>query len=709
MVATMLMPVSATLRCTPVNGDMDRRPNQHRMASDNCEADVRRINAAVAGTNTGPFSCYTFHHDQLGEGTPHIWRSCPWWDNTDCPGFVDEDNNRRPDNPCTCYNVQYVMAECPESRGIYNFTERDASLTAFNEAAGVTGFMCGHHRRFRNDTDPHDEGTYSIAVRSICRETIVAVNARFGVPPGPTMPWPTRAPVTRSPTVAPSMAPVIRARCNVPTVDAPLSVFAAGGGNVVLEGDAIQLSCEGVHHELVGNPRPRCMRSGNFQPLGLCVHLQCSAQSIQAPEHGSIVDLVTDDVNSGQTITFECNPGYTLRGTSSMSCMGTSWIGEIPSCEALLCSSEISVEHGDMVFDSISSEGNPLLGSTALGTQVNVSCQFGFAQVGSMGECMLNEAMAVWESVPGCQPIMCSAPEVLGSPGVSISQNQATYEYGMQITLSCSAGYASNTKVITCGIGAGAVVSISGFQHRVGTVGGWISPGGIEFVCEPNPLPSDYPVVEDATLMPGQPNPSEWATDTELNYECSNMDPTTRQRVVKVYFINLNDTAYFWDHASRDFDGNPLECPTTISPTTSTPTSPPTTSPPTSSSMNIGNSSPLEADAVSSGTITIVVVITVVIVILIAAAAAMLVIRRNKSSDTERETSFDNPMYDSTPQYDATGAATSDTGNYTDVSPDFRPNALEGPSEENTGYMDVLSNTNSASGYMDDDEDDEDV
>ena len=53
-----------------------------------------------------------------------------------------------------------------------------------------------------------------------------------------------------------------------------------------------------------------------------------------------------DTGSGGDGVTFECDPGYTLVGTATVTCAQTQWSGPAPTCRPMQCDAAASVANG---------------------------------------------------------------------------------------------------------------------------------------------------------------------------------------------------------------------------------------------------------------------------------------------------------------------------------------------------------------------------
>uniref|UniRef100_A0A287D9F3 p-selectin n=1 Tax=Ictidomys tridecemlineatus TaxID=43179 RepID=A0A287D9F3_ICTTR len=154
-------------------------------------------------------------------------------------------------------------------------------------------------------------------------------------------------------------------------------------------------------YELNGPSQLKCLASGIWtQKPPQCVAVQC--QHLEAPDNGTM-DCVHPlaAFAYGSRCSFECQPGYRIRGLDTLHCIGPGqWTAPLPTCEAVQCQ-DLPAPHRAQVNCSHPS------GSFRYQSVCSFTCEEGSLLVGE-GElrCL---ATGHWSAAPPeCQAVTCS-------------------------------------------------------------------------------------------------------------------------------------------------------------------------------------------------------------------------------------------------------------------------------------------------------------
>ncbi|KAL6042039.1 hypothetical protein STEG23_022029, partial [Scotinomys teguina] len=233
---------------------------------------------------------------------------------------------------------------------------------------------------------------------------------------------------------------------------------------------------EGVQFNLIGERTIRCTgdsrgRGSWSGPAPLCKlsfpAVQCSdvhvANGYKLP--GNRAPYFYND-----SVTFKCNNGYILNGSSQIRCKANNtWDPEIPLCEKEGC--EPVRELHDLPDDS----------HVKL---VNTACQHGYHLTGHTYEKCQNAENGTWfQKIAVCKEVNCSFPEDTNGIQKGLQLGKM-YRYGATVTLECEDGYTlegspqsqcqddhqwnpplaickyRSTIPLICGVSAGSVVII---------------------------------------------------------------------------------------------------------------------------------------------------------------------------------------------------------------------------------------------------------
>ncbi|XP_032187891.1 LOW QUALITY PROTEIN: complement receptor type 1-like [Mustela erminea] len=173
--------------------------------------------------------------------------------------------------------------------------------------------------------------------------------------------------------------------------------------------------------------------------------VQCQAQNKWGPElpscsrvcqlppeilHGMHSAENQADFSPGQEVSYSCEPGYDLRGAASLRCTPQGdWSPAAPRCTVKSCAD----------FRDQLPNGRVLLPlNFQLGAKVSFVCNEGFHLKGSSASyCVLVEMESLWnDSAPLCEQIFCpNPPSILN--GQHNGPSQGDVPYGKEITYMC--------------------------------------------------------------------------------------------------------------------------------------------------------------------------------------------------------------------------------------------------------------------------------
>ncbi|XP_066289116.1 P-selectin-like [Branchiostoma lanceolatum] len=157
--------------------------------------------------------------------------------------------------------------------------------------------------------------------------------------------------------------------------------------------DVVQVICE-HGYELDGASSVTCQADGAWsESLPTCQAVQCATP--MAPENGALSPEGADSFDYKDEVTFSCNPGYDLEGSSSVTCQADNeWSGPIPTCKPVKCSPPTAPENG-----ALSPEGAT---SYDYQDEVTFSCNQGYELDGAAS--VTCQADRQWSApVPTCK------------------------------------------------------------------------------------------------------------------------------------------------------------------------------------------------------------------------------------------------------------------------------------------------------------------
>ncbi|XP_076439986.1 sushi, von Willebrand factor type A, EGF and pentraxin domain-containing protein 1-like isoform X2 [Babylonia areolata] len=197
-------------------------------------------------------------------------------------------------------------------------------------------------------------------------------------------------------------------------------------GNIQVVNDTLIYSCL-PGYELSGPPQRRCLETGQWEGIApACTAILCAAP---LPVSNGIVS--GDEFQFGSTVTYSCNPGFTLQGDAVRTCMAyRAWSGAEPLCVRVSCGAPRPIEHGTVYGDSY------LFSDT-----ISYECQLGFALIGQTER--VCEESAEWSGEdPYCDEIMCDyPPDIINATHDADSPSEADFSFGFLVMYMCDVGH----------------------------------------------------------------------------------------------------------------------------------------------------------------------------------------------------------------------------------------------------------------------------
>ncbi|XP_067404629.1 complement receptor type 2-like, partial [Emydura macquarii macquarii] len=137
--------------------------------------------------------------------------------------------------------------------------------------------------------------------------------------------------------------------------------------------DVVVFECD-PGYTLSGSPETHCQDDGRWDPpIPVCERrLRC--RSPPAIDHGKPSGLVLSVFNSGMSVNYSCEPGYSLSGQASIYCTASgTWSPLPPRCEEIKCA-----------FPEVQGGRKAVVGTTyRFGTNVTLECDNGYVLEGS--------------------------------------------------------------------------------------------------------------------------------------------------------------------------------------------------------------------------------------------------------------------------------------------------------------------------------------
>ncbi|XP_074833362.1 complement receptor type 2-like [Carettochelys insculpta] len=195
--------------------------------------------------------------------------------------------------------------------------------------------------------------------------------------------------------------------------------------------ERVRLECD-PGYTLNGSREIECQDDATWDPpVPVCVEeLRCP--SPPAIANGKPRSQAGTVFTSGMSVTYSCEPGYSLSGQASLNCTASgTWSSPIPRCEEVLCLAP-QLQNGREVggYSPVHRRRE----------RVRLECDPGYSLNGSREiECQDD---ATWDPpVPVCvEELRCPSPPAIAN-GKPRSQAGTVFTSGMSVTYSCEPGY----------------------------------------------------------------------------------------------------------------------------------------------------------------------------------------------------------------------------------------------------------------------------
>ncbi|XP_035690033.1 CUB and sushi domain-containing protein 3-like [Branchiostoma floridae] len=210
-----------------------------------------------------------------------------------------------------------------------------------------------------------------------------------------------------------------------PAATAPTNGAVTGSNSF---GDTITFTCD-PGYNMAGPSTLTCQSNLAWDGSPpTCSAGQCPAPT--PPTNGG----VTGTYSLGDTVTFTCNTGYNMAGSSTLTCQtDLTWGGSPPTCTAVQCPALTAPTNGGVS------------GGNSFGNVATFTCDSGYNLAGSAT--LTCQADATWSTAsPTCAIGQCPAPPAPTNGAVT-----GTNSFGDTITFTCDTGYnMAGPSTLTC-------------------------------------------------------------------------------------------------------------------------------------------------------------------------------------------------------------------------------------------------------------------
>ncbi|CAH1252782.1 CSMD3 [Branchiostoma lanceolatum] len=200
--------------------------------------------------------------------------------------------------------------------------------------------------------------------------------------------------------------------------------------------DAVTFTCNSGYN-LVGSTRLTCQADGTWSANPpTCNPAQCSPQT--APQFGTITPAGPISF-PGQT-TFNCNAGYTRNGATGSTCQADgSWSNPVHSCTRRQCQPPVTAP--------VNGARNPATGANSYQDRITFTCNSGYQRNGDADtQC---QADGTWSNpTPTCTRAQCP---LLTAPANGALSPGGQIFHPNTVTVTCDTGYTRNgVSPLTC-------------------------------------------------------------------------------------------------------------------------------------------------------------------------------------------------------------------------------------------------------------------
>ncbi|XP_054419468.1 C4b-binding protein alpha chain-like [Pteronotus mesoamericanus] len=171
-----------------------------------------------------------------------------------------------------------------------------------------------------------------------------------------------------------------------------------------------------------------------------CKKINCHKPNVK---HGRIATGFRYTYKYKDSIAFECNKGFILKGSSVIHCEAdNNWDPPPPICEINSCTDLPDIPHASWKIHGYS---KPRKGELyEVGVALNYNCNPGYKPAGNQPTTVICQENLSWTPYIKCEEVCCPEPELNGSktitPRKRSSVDKCVYFYGDSISFSCVNG-----------------------------------------------------------------------------------------------------------------------------------------------------------------------------------------------------------------------------------------------------------------------------
>ncbi|NXH80666.1 C4BPA protein, partial [Edolisoma coerulescens] len=212
-------------------------------------------------------------------------------------------------------------------------------------------------------------------------------------------------------------------------------------------GMAASYSCN-KGFSLIGEAMIFCTIGRGFQGVWSSPAPECKEVKCKNPQvaNGKRLSGFGTEHTYGDKVGFECNPGYSMKGSSVVTCDANStWTPPLPTCDPIFC--------GRPPQFPFASPTTAVGDTSALGTTVTYRCDPGFTGAHGKTSVITCQSNATWSAGDSLNCVrecaLCPFPRV---PYGRVSPGRHHYRTWDTVTFACNPGYAlQGPRSSTCG------------------------------------------------------------------------------------------------------------------------------------------------------------------------------------------------------------------------------------------------------------------
>ncbi|CAH1773668.1 unnamed protein product [Owenia fusiformis] len=186
-------------------------------------------------------------------------------------------------------------------------------------------------------------------------------------------------------------------------------------------GSIVKYQCN-TGFEREGVATRECLENGTWSYAAP----RCVAVSCPPPNEVRFSQVVGSSFKIGESIKYQCKPGYVTVGVSTRECMvNGSWSGTLPSCRYVNCGTPPACPNGNVIGTSF-----------VYGSKIKYECKEGFEIQGLQeSECQANGTWSL--ATPRCIAVSCPSPQDVAFTKIVGS----SYKIGESVKYQCKQGY----------------------------------------------------------------------------------------------------------------------------------------------------------------------------------------------------------------------------------------------------------------------------